>query len=166
VWMAPADRYWFAARRAGYERAMTEGGIAPLPTLLVPPRTIDMESHGRLWAGYLFELFQGPNAMDAVLLESDGNASEMAAVCRLFGKVPNVDVTIAGYDNYGSEMHDVPLVERPVVTVDKLNFCLGAEVVRLLLERAQGLLPEEPQLRKIAPRLVVNHPGRIESAAS
>ena len=154
VWPSPAEDYWFASRRAGYERAVREAGLEVLPTILVPPAPGDPQSRGRLWAGYLLEYMQGPGKVDAVMVCSDGHVPEMAAVCGLFGRVPNRDVWIAGYDNYWAEVLSEGLPRCPVATVDKGNYATGQEMVRLLVERTRGELPAEPQRRLVPGQLV------------
>jgi DNA-binding LacI/PurR family transcriptional regulator len=42
----------------------------------------------------------------------------------------------------------------PVVTVDKQNWFMGQEMVRLMRQRISGNLPSEPQRRIIRPKLV------------
>jgi DNA-binding LacI/PurR family transcriptional regulator len=91
------------------------------------------------------------------MVVSDREVFTVAAALRSLGVEPGRDARIVGYDNYWSDC-----IERswepfePDATVDKLNRRTGADMVELLLERAAGQLPPEPQLRVVAPRLIVN----------
>lgn len=160
------DTYWVRGRRSGYERAMTEAGLPPLPTIpfastpdLTDRREL-FERSRRLLAGYLVEHVR-PDALggpvDALLLESDGLAYPAAAACRLLGRNPGSDILLAGYDHYAMDMAWERQVEPvgPAVTMDKRNTASGRELVRLLLDRCQGKLPDAPQLRLVPPELVV-----------
>jgi DNA-binding LacI/PurR family transcriptional regulator len=161
VWTAPATGYWFARRRAGYEKAVAEAGLEPLPDLIVPPLTAPhgrreaFASTVRRLASFLIEPLCAVPPVDALLMSTDIDAIGAAAACRLFGKTPNEDVAIVGYDNFWSlcsERQFEPCL--PLATMDKRDREMGVELVRLLLDRVAGRLPDEPQSRIIAPRLV------------
>ena len=158
VWPAPATLYWFPERRAGYERAMREAGLPVLEPVLVPLAEGDHAFLSRLWAGHLIESLQGEGAVDAIMLVSDGHSDIVADACRCFGKVPNRDVAIVGYDNYWADLPEVPSATAPLATVDKLNIESGTQLVRLLLDRGAGRLPAAPQRVVVAPRLVIVEP--------
>ena len=157
--VAPGTGYWYAGRRAGYERAMREAELELLPMLTVPSFPLGDETvfadGARHFAGYLVEHLTGANPVDAIMASTDADVFGLAAACRVFGLVPNRDVWISGYDNYWAEW---PAREfepiAPVVTVDKNNLALGAAMVELVLERIEGQLPPQPQRRVVAPRLV------------
>lgn len=153
--------YWMDRRNAGIERACREAAIEILPEVPVP----DMPAASgdpaqfarkmRVVVGYLLEHFQSPAPPDAVLSLTDGDVSATAAACKLLGKTPNVDVLLAGYDNYWREAQDRQFSEvDPVVTVDKQNRLMGEQMVELALRRAAGELPSGPQLVTVAPKLV------------
>lgn len=161
-WPAPAKDYWFKGRQAGYERAMREAGLEPLPTASVPHLAEDAFSgHGfekaaRHLAGYLAEHLTGPGSVDALMLASDGFAPATIAACRLFGKEPGTDILIAGYDNYWADLPERELEPTPPsVTVDKNNLELGSQMVQLVLRRENGDLPAAAQRVLVDPELVV-----------
>ena len=152
---------WVAKRLAGYVQAMEEAGLAPLPPVTGPALPLNattqenFEQDCRRCAAVLIESLTGPTPCDALMAPSDGPAFYYAAACRLFGKQPNRDVLLTGYDNYWQESPErqwEPVV--PAVTVDKHNSKIGKALVTLLNERSAGACPAEPQLRVIAPDLV------------
>lgn len=160
---SPTRMGWVAHRDAGYERAMKEAGMAPLPHLGVCGAVTaaesrqDFETAKRLMTGYLIDRLSGPNAIDGLLAISDTQVFAAAAACRMLGKEPNRDVIIAGYDNYwpGSPERQWETCI-PRATVDKQNVVLGRELVKLLTQRLNGELPDEPVHRLIEPELIVN----------
>ncbi len=158
------DLYWVRERRAGYERAMHEAGLEPLP--LVPIK-VSTETHtreqldvaARQIAGFLVEWMTGPAPIDALVLETDGRVPTAGLACRLFGREPNQDVLLVGYDNYWQDMPERSFeVLAPAATADKRNPELGQAMVDLLVQRIHGELPDEPQVRKLNPRIII--PGR------
>lgn len=159
----PGDSYWLNARRAGYQRAMREAGLEPLPPLILPPfpaeRTPDadfFESVSRYVTGCLLEPLSGPTPIDAILAMSDGKTFPIARACRLLGKRVHQDVAIVGYDNYWLDSWERQFIDaQPLATVDKCNFELGQTMAQLLLDRAAGTLPPGPQVRVVRPKLVV-----------
>lgn len=153
--------YWYALRRQGYERAMEEAGLEPLPTIEIPidfNTGVSIETFrrgARIFAGYLAEHLTGASPLDALMLPSDGAVYPAAAACRLLSRQPNVDVELVGYDNYWIETPDMAFEEtRPLASVDKNNIQAGRALVDLLLERSAGNLPPEPQ-RWVIPANVV-----------
>lgn len=161
IWPKSKSGYWFPRRREGYERAMNEAGLSPLPIAIVPsPPELhsaeEFEAATRVVCGHLVEYLTGSQPADAILLASDGHAPIAGAALRLFAKEPGRDVLLAGYDNYWNEMpasiYD-PTV--PSITMDKRNGLLGQELVRLLIDRVEGRLAAEPQRRLLAPKLFV-----------
>jgi DNA-binding LacI/PurR family transcriptional regulator len=164
LWPAPADQYWFAQRRAGYERALQEAGIEALPSALMPPFNLSLgdkenfDMQVRFLAGHLVEHLTGENSIDAMMLSTDRDTFAAAAACRLFGKTPNEDVAIVGYDNYWMRCEERELESTiPLATMDKRHDLLGAEMVSLLQERIAGEAETGAQCRVIAPELVVTH---------
>jgi DNA-binding LacI/PurR family transcriptional regulator len=158
--------YWQPERQAGYELALQEAGLKPLPTCRVQKQmAIDAsnETEESLFfdaVAYLISRlrphFQDNGSCDALLVESDGLVAPVAAACRFIGLEPGRDILIAGYDNYWiPSFSDAAQIYKPVATVDKHNWRLGATAVQLLLARIRGLLPETPQRRIIEPDLVV-----------
>ena len=160
---------WRKQRDLGYEAAMRAAGLEILPAVEIPPlpeaaiqTRQDFDMRARLILGYLWEHLSGPNSADAILALTDGACYPIAAACRMLGKEPNRDVAIVGYDNYWQDSpHRQWEPVGPAATIDKLNLDLGQKLMDLLLARADGKLPPEPQLRLIAPELRVTGEGRF-----
>lgn len=157
---APATGYWYAPRRAGYERAMCEAGLEPLPLLTLPSFPVGDETAFRggvrTLGGYLIEHLNAPAPIDAIMAPTDADIFGLAAACRLFHCEPGRDVLLSGYDNYWAEWPArafEPCV--PTASVDKDNRRIGEEMVGLLLERLENRLPEGGQKRIISPQLVL-----------
>ena len=154
---------WRRQRDLGYEAAMHEAGLEILPLVGIPnpPEAAiqnrqEFEMRARLTLGYLWEHLSGPEPVDAILALTDGLCYPIAAACRMIGKEPNRDVAIVGYDNYWQDSpHRRWEPVGPAATIDKLNVDLGQKLMELLLARAGGELPPEPQLRLISPELKV-----------
>jgi DNA-binding LacI/PurR family transcriptional regulator len=159
---------WLAQRNIGYERACHDAGLTPLPALIPPTppsgawphqRLELFEATSRFVVGYLLEHLQGPGAVDAIMLSSDGYVPAVIAACRRLNRVPHRDVAVVGYDNY---WHDLPAPRGddtpPLASVDKLHPRLGGELLDLLEDRIAGRLPASPQLRLVPPRLVIHSP--------
>ena len=153
---------WLNQRDAGFERAMKEAGGTQIPAIELPVisfDTFDPENFNaatRMNAGYLMPYLSGNPPVDAIMVASDGMTYAMSAACRLFGKIPNKNVLVVGYDRYYSDC-----IERnhepapPAATVDKQNLKIGNALLALLLERIEGKLPPEPQMRVVDPELVI-----------
>lgn len=162
-WRSSIAGYWYLARCGGYARAMLEAGLQPLPILDVPNLTRtadDLHAWLRVCTEHFAEYLKGPlsgdNPVDALMMDSDGSVPAAAAACRKLGFEPNNDVLIAGYDNYWADVAEYQWEPTaPAVTVDKQNLVLGAELVRLLKERMDGLLPAQAQCRVVRPQLVI-----------
>lgn len=152
---------WLQRRDTGYERAMREAGLEVLPAVEAHLEPLDscteeeFQRKVRDAAGLLPEHLSGPHPVDAIIAGSDSIAFAVAAACRLFHKVPNRDVAIAGYDNVWADCRErqwEPTI--PVATVEKFNLRLGQELVRVLQARIKGELPPEPQTVKVRPQVV------------
>jgi DNA-binding LacI/PurR family transcriptional regulator len=157
-------------RLAGYQRAMREAGREPEPVQWIDPLFVGskesdiFEPKTRFSAGYLAPLLTASEPVDGILAISDGEALPLAAACRLFGKVPNRDVFIGGYDNYVGDLPELEIDPSALAaTVDKLNWKVGEALASLLLDRMAGTLPPEPQKRVVRPRLVVRQHTSEES---
>ncbi|NNM87680.1 MAG: GntR family transcriptional regulator [Phycisphaerae bacterium] len=157
----PEDMYWKKDRLAGYTRAMRESSLEPLPTLWVDDiggrYTVEhFRVKSSYLAGQLVPHMTGPNPVDAIMAASDGEAFSVAAACRLFGRQPQKDIFLAGYDNYYGDSPEQEMESSiPSVTVDKQNFLIGQEMVQLLQARIAGNAGAGPQLRLVPPRLLV-----------
>ncbi len=161
VWTESETGYWFTRRRTGYERALREAHIEPLPDLIVPPfiaphgKREEFENSVRRLASFFIEPFSDSSPVDGLLMATDVDAIAAAAACRLFGKKPNHDVLIAGYDNFWQacgERQFEPCA--PLVTIDKCDAATGQSLVQLLLDRVAARLPHEPQSRLTLPQLI------------
>lgn len=162
VWTAPAHGYWYAQRYAGYKRAGEEADRPILPPIVVPPFPVCYEDKAcfeagvRHWVGYLFEHLNGANPVDALMMGTDSDVYGAAAACRLLGRTPNQDVALVGYDNYWDNCEERRFESiTPLATVDKLNFEVGENLVRLLLDRVENRLPLSPQRRVVSPQMIV-----------
>ena len=164
LWYGPSEEYWVKGRRAGYEKAMHQAGLPPLDTEWMEPLPAmeatanNFKIRSRYIAGYLVDHLSGPQPVDAIMAMTDEHVPYIAGACRAFGKQPNVDVLLVGYDNYAADMPELQLhLESvgPLATVDKLNYQVGQEMVRLLTDRIAGGLPSEPQCRVFKPKLVI-----------
>ena len=116
----------------------------------------------RQLAACFIEHFSAKRPVDALLMATDIDALAATAACRLFGKEPNQDVAIAGYDNC---WRDCALREfapaLPLVTVDKRDEEMGRELVQMLLDRVEKRLPSGPQCRILPPRVVQINEDRV-----
>jgi DNA-binding LacI/PurR family transcriptional regulator/DNA-binding transcriptional regulator YhcF (GntR family) len=163
LWPAPAMGYWFAQRRRGYERAMQEAGLEVLPEVLMPAPSARADAEdllafaerARQIAASLIEYLTGSDPIDALVLATDSDVFRAASALRLFGKEPNGDVALVGYDNYWMDSPEREFEATiPLATVDKRNLDIGAELVQLLLDRTAGQLAPEPQCRVVQPKLI------------
>lgn len=173
VGMAPGEiQPWLAQRDAGYEKAMREAGLEPLPVLRVHDpgyhnfdnTESDFRLGSRLIAGYLIEHLHGPKAVDAIMCPSDALVGHLCAALRVHGKAPNEDILIVGYDNMWDDMETrmwEPL--GPVATVDKKNLAIGSAMMDLLGDRIEGKLFDKGERRKVSPELIIR-PSAFPSA--
>ncbi len=153
---------WLKERDAGHERAMREAGLEPLAakacfTISEEEATAsDFNLRVDLATGQLVGHLSGADAVDAIMVISDGMLRPVAAACGRLGKVPNRDVLLVGYDNFWP--HDPARQWEstiPAATVDKRNDAIGRALIELLLARIDGRLDTVPQHQRIAPELVV-----------
>ena len=155
-WRVRSDSHWLRQRDAGYERAMREAGLPPLPAVVIhglPDPIPDQAAWSgmvRRLAGYLPEHLCCDQPIDAVMVATDPHANQIAAALRLFGKVANRDVDIVGYDNtWADEASRVWEDSGPLATVDKRCDRICQQLAALMLDRIDGRLPEEPQRRVV-----------------
>ncbi len=158
------DYEWLNMRDRGYERAMSEAGLEPLsevhirdvPVYLFTREEFDMKV--RYTVAMLQEIFSEQPDIDAIMTISDGLVYPIATACDRLGKKVGRDVLIVGYDNYWNyafnERKWCPFT--PAATIDKCNYDIGVELVRLLQARIQADLDESPQHHFIKPQLVLN----------
>lgn len=171
IWAMVNLPQWANARRHGYERAMREAGLEPLPPIVIPEPTYDEIRGEDAWragaqamAGGLVPSVLGPDPVDALLCTTDGHVPMLMHALRILRKTPNVDVAVVGYDDYWDETETLVLDRQPpVATVDKGNFAAGEALTQLLIDRRAGKLPPEPQIRRIPPLIrLFDDKGRIE----
>jgi DNA-binding LacI/PurR family transcriptional regulator len=155
-WRVGSDSHWLRQRDAGHERAMREAGLEPLPPVVVHGMPNTIPDHAtwtatvRRLAGHLPEHLCGGPVIDAVMVASDPHANQIAAALRLFGKVPNVDIDIVGYDNtWSDEPSRAWEATGPLATVDKRCDRICQELAALMLDRIDGRLPDAPQRRVV-----------------
>lgn len=162
IWTTSGD-WWIKAHDRGYERAVRELGLEPLPQVVIPSLAErqagskeNFEIRTRQVAGFLIDGLLGTNPIDAVMVPNDGDAFLVATGCRLLGKIPNKDISIAGYDNCWQDMPERQWEPAtPIISVDKQNHLIGEELVHLMLERIAGKLPQERQYRSVPQQLVI-----------
>jgi len=151
---------WVQERQHGYERAMHEAGIEPLPPLEMPDSDLAITSYGeervnrlsRFCLGYLYNLV---SQVDAIMTISDGDIPFVAKAIKMLGRDPANDLLLTGYDNYWSDTPERNVEPTPpVATIDKLNYESGQELVRLIMDRKEGKLPPTPVVRVITPKLI------------
>ncbi len=155
LWRFAGTWGWLDARNAGYERGVREAGLLSLP----PVHTKDL-SHdpltepvfrdlARSIAGSLIEHLCAPEPIDAILVASDPHAWQVAAALRLFGKRPNVDVDVVGYDRVLQPSGSGWESEGPLATLDRCDDRIAAQMVALLNDRIAGRLPTASQRRLV-----------------
>lgn len=166
LFRATSDVYWVRARRAGYEQALREAGLQPLPLLVsgrsvmgaAPDPLAAFDSERRHMVSYLMD-YLGPLAkherIDALMVATDGDTYPAAAACRALGVEPGRDVLVVGYDGYWADSWErefEPAI--PWATIDKQNAKCGREMVTLLTQRIAGTLEQSPTVRVMAPSLI------------
>ena len=167
LWGKPGNYYWNITRRQGYERAMQEAGLEALPTVLFTPLPRNspdappgdpkgnFEIKAYQLAGHLAPWIGGADPVDAIMLTNDGDVPPAASALRILGKESGREVLITGYDNqWGSVPEQAWEATPPAASMDKCNFKIGQEMVRLLMDRAAGRLPQDPQCRVVKPKMV------------
>lgn len=162
TWQGALDSYWKKARVSGYEMAMREAGLDAMPPLVevefspeAPTEQLKLEALSNYHAGYLASYIAAHGRPDALMSFSDGLVFSLAAACRKLGIEPGRDIEIVGYDNYWNDF-EIDKLEpyMPPASVDKRNAAMGLEMVKLLLQRKAGAIPQEPQIRIVEPLLV------------
>jgi DNA-binding LacI/PurR family transcriptional regulator len=153
----PGD-YWSDERYAGYASAAAKQGIVPSKPITMEQVEIsapeEWEIRARIAAGYIAEAMRANPKPDAFILPSDGFAGYFGRALELNGLKPNVDVRLAGYDNYWADLPQRMGQPPPAVTIDKGNLSFGAALVRSLEERKQRGRYAEPTTQVIEPLLI------------
>ncbi|MEM1011092.1 MAG: substrate-binding domain-containing protein [Planctomycetota bacterium] len=157
---ASPDVYWMRNRLAGSDEACAAAGLdrpqrVTIPTSIAMTNRDAFDAHVKAIAGSLLAAFGASLEVDALMVASDRDTYAVASAVRLFGKTPNEDVIVCGYDNVHS-LCEESLFEAsvPALTVDKHNDLLGKEMLDLLHGRVDGSLADEPQLRLVKPTLI------------
>ncbi len=161
LWSVANDPVWLQQRNAGYERAMREANLPILPAIFpsrfgnIQQTRSSWEQDVRMVAGYLVEHLTGPESIDAIMVNSDPQAYVAAAALRLFGKRPNQDIDIVGYDNTWREEPSRQWESvGPLATVDKRCDHICEQLAALLLDRIDGRLPAAAQRRIVHGELI------------
>ena len=154
---------WLKARLKGYRKAMAEMDLEVMPELSCPSMPCEMETKEeydtsvRIAAGHLLEHLKGTNRIDAIMAISDKFCFPLTTACReLFDLDVTKDVLITGYDNYWSDSHlkrweSTP----PFATLDKHNFDLGGELIKILSGRINGEITGKAIHRLVKPELII-----------
>lgn len=158
--------FWETERVAGYEEAMREAGLTPLPGATFGSQTVGMAQDAEtfridsaLAAAMLLGMRSRGELPDALLCLNDDWTKPALAAIRSMGLVPNRDILVAGYDNMTKVSGFAPFeAERPVVTVDKRNARSAEDLAALVVARMDGELPPEPQARIHEHELVMLEP--------
>ena len=157
----PHTHYWFAARLAGYQRAMHEARLTPLDPVdiwFTPDQAATkerFESECRLAAGYLEPLLGRQKTIDGIMTLSDDRTFSVAEACRQLGATPHENIDIVGYDNYWMDFPDRNFTDfTPLASVDKQNLLIGEKLAELMLRRIQGDTLPKPQHWLVAPQLI------------
>ena len=162
---ASEKQEWLTQRDRGYERAMEEAGLTPLPALEFynpnqgQPTENEVEAFRlevHLVAGYLIEYLNGAEPIDAIMAVSDSIVPMIFSALKIHGREPNKEILVVGYDNMWQDMlthRRDPMI--PAATVDKKNLEIGHELMNLLQQRIQGVLPPQSQHRMIKPEVII-----------
>lgn len=168
-WRFSSPRPWIDQRNLGYEQALADSGLQPLPAVHTPDMNIDdrtregFDQAVRLMAGYLMEAFARTPDIDALMVATDQHVYQVAASLRLIGKDP-AHYRIVGYDNvYQVEPARQWEPTLPSATVDRDNLAQAGAMVNLVQQYiSQSSIadaPPEPSHICMVPRLVVIEPA-------
>jgi DNA-binding LacI/PurR family transcriptional regulator len=164
-WPRPWNRYWLDARSRSYNEAMEQAGLDVPPVVEFPWTGAPISDRARFdyvvrqVAGFLVEPLRLYRP-DALLLATDRDVAYAAAALRLHGLEPGRDVLLAGYDNYAQDCEETVFEPTlPAFTVDKRNDAAGSEMVRLLWERINQLLPPGRQTWLVKQELMTGSPA-------
>jgi len=161
MWNVSVKANWVECRRRGYERAMKEGGLKPLPPVTAhvgdrPELTEEEQfrAHVESNVGALYTVMQGEAAADALLVINDAYVGGVAAALRILGHEPNRDVWLAGYDDTWEDDLETHFEKTgPMVTMNRCTIETGRMLVQVLNERRNGKLQAGPVTRSIPPRM-------------
>jgi DNA-binding LacI/PurR family transcriptional regulator len=170
LWRVGSDSHWLRQRDEGHERALAEAGVTALPPVVIHGLPENLDDHAtwlrvvRTLAGHLPEHLCAAQPIDAVMVASDPHANQVAAALRLFGRQPNAEVDLVGYDHtWGDEPTRLWEDTGPLATVDKRCDRICQELAALMLDRIDGRLDDAPQRRVVTGDFIVlaqDHPQR------
>lgn len=104
-------------------------------------------------AGFVAAHALRADRVDAIMASNDWDASIILGACRLLGLEPNKQVAVVGYDDWWDTAERAWEPAAPLATMNKRNADVGREAVRMLIDRIEGKLPAEPQVRRVEPVL-------------
>jgi DNA-binding LacI/PurR family transcriptional regulator len=145
-------------RRAGFEKAFAEWGLAPDPSLIVE---LDLPTYAHDdWLGVTADLLDRKPPPTAIVAFNDKVALQVYAICRQRGlRIPD-DLSVTGCDDILSAQH----VEPPLTTVRIPARDLGQRAMACLLRRIGGETPDMPCATLLDVELIVRDscdaPGR------
>ena len=159
----PPEKFWERERLAGYEEAMRESGLEPMPCVAFGSGDLGLTQTAEtfrlntaLALSELMALRREGTCPDAILCRNDDWTKPVIAAIRDLGLVPNRDILVAGYDNMDSKGGFAMFESaHPAVTVDKHNAKSSEDLAELVIARMEGRLPPEPQTRIHRHELVV-----------
>lgn len=122
----PADKYTIKLRRAGYDRALANAGIAPDPALTMPAAILPNEA-----AHVVPRLLTLEDPVTAILTS---NAKSSLGVVAALHSARRTDVAMVGFDDFPMAGALVP----PVSVVSQSPTTLGHRAAELLFRRVDG----------------------------
>lgn len=132
----------------GYQRALTEAGIALDPALVVPT-----DGHYATHGFYAFDnLMSGKNPPTAVFCHNDSLAVGALRWCHRNGRRVPQDIAIMGYDNIEFTEFAEPPISTMNYAVDVVSRTAVDRLMRLITAGADA---PEPRITLIDPELVV-----------
>ncbi|HBC87072.1 MAG TPA: hypothetical protein DCZ94_08970 [Lentisphaeria bacterium] len=163
LWCVKKQSYWLKDRNVGYERAVREAELESIPPVYMDslaPRDEFNEDvfrqRCRQYAGYLVEHVVSKKPIDGIMLVSDCDVFPVASACRMYGKDPNKDVAIVGYDNYWRDCNEARWEHYvPPATVDKKNFTTGEQMVEMLIQKYEDRLVDKSECIRIPPEIII-----------
>jgi LacI family transcriptional regulator len=160
--ISPRKSTTFTERLRGYQKALEEFGVPFDPTLIghsVSKRRDGWEEYlyqGRVQAKALLSLPEPPTALFAM---NDCLAAGALRYLRECGIAVPEEVAVVGYD--GMELSD--LMSPSLSTVEQQSLRMGAEAVRLLIQRIRE--PETPPQHVVLPVILRIRASTVASTA-
>lgn len=147
--LAGAHYYPALMRHQGYERAFSEAGLVPDPTLIkeINQPTYDNDE----WRAVIQALLDLPHRPTAFVAFNDAVALQVYAVCRARGLGIPHDISVTGCDDILSSRY----VEPPLTTVDISAADQGHLAMRYLLALMTQSQPDFPRSTLLPVNLIV-----------